>query len=174
MVHRQNSLGGYNSVMDIRVGHGFDLHRLGTPEDGAKPMIIGGVRIESPVGPIAHSDGDAVLHAVTDALLGAIGDSDLGTLFPNTSADNAGRDSKEFLCEAVHRVSAEGWAIGNVDITVLCDVPKIGPHRDAITASLRSLLGAPVSIKGKTHEETGRAGAIEVHVVALVQRGIHT
>ena len=159
--------------MDIRIGHGYDLHRLGTPEEGGKNMVIGGVAFASPIGPIAHSDGDAVMHAVTDALLSAIGAPDLGTLFPNNDDCNKDRDSKDFLHEAMLRVNEGEWAIGNIDITVLCDAPEIGPNREQICESLRKLIGAPVNIKGKSHEGTNRSGAIEVHVVALVQRGVH-
>jgi 2-C-methyl-D-erythritol 2,4-cyclodiphosphate synthase len=172
MVHRHFDSGEYNTRMDIRVGHGYDLHRLGTREEGGKKMIIGGVLINVPLGPIAHSDGDAVLHAVTDSLLSAIGSPDLGSLFPNTDAENKDRDSSDFLHEALARVNAGGWAIGNIDITVLCDEPKIGPHREQICDSLRRFIGAPVNIKGKSHEGTNRSGAIEVHAVALVQRGV--
>lgn len=158
-------------TMDIRVGHGYDLHRLATPEEGGQPMVIGGVQIQNPVGPIAHSDGDGVLHAVTDAILAAIGEDDLGTIFPDSAAENKNRASNEFLLEAMDRLNAGGWAIGNIDITVLCDEPNIAEHKEQILASLQSLLGAPVNIKGKTHEGTNRQGAIEVFVLALIQKG---
>ena len=174
MVHRHFDSGEYNTSMDIRVGHGYDLHRLATPENGGKQMVVGGIKFDALVGPIAHSDGDAVMHAMTDAILSAIGDSDLGTLFPNTADENKNRDSKDFLVEAVTRANAGGWAIGNIDITVLCDEPKIGPFREQICTNLRMLVGAPINIKGKSHEGTTRSEAIEVHVVALVQRGIRT
>lgn len=157
--------------MDIRVGHGFDLHRLGTPKEGGKSMVIGGISVACDVGPIAHSDGDAVLHAVADAVLSAVGAPDLGTLFPDTDPLNKDRDSREFLMEAITQASEGGWAIGNIDVTVLCDTPKIAPLREQICESLTALTGAPVNIKGKTHEGTRTEGAIEVHVVALVQRG---
>ena len=157
--------------MDIRVGHGYDLHRLASVADGGKPMVIGGIPIDCAVGPVAHSDGDAVMHAIADAILSAAGEPDLGTLFPDTDSEHEDKDSKEFLIEAMDRVNSEGWAIGNIDITVLCDEPKIGPNREQICKSLRTLTGAPVNVKGKTHEETSSEGAIEVHVVALIQRG---
>jgi|TARA_B110001454_G_C12467613_1_gene328960 2-C-methyl-D-erythritol 2,4-cyclodiphosphate synthase len=158
--------------MDIRVGHGYDLHRLAAvSEGGRKEMIVGGVTLDCPLGPISHSDGDAVLHAVSDAILSAIGEPDLGTLFPNSEQLNKDRDSKEFLHEAVHRANSGGWVIGNIDITVLCDEPKIGPYRDQICDSIHSLTASPVNIKGKTHEGTAHSGAIVVHVVALVQGG---
>lgn len=160
--------------MDIRVGHGYDLHRLASQEEGGKPMVLGGVAVECPIGPVAHSDGDAVMHAVADAILSATGHSDLGTIFPDNDVENKNRDSREFLIEAMDRINSGGWAIGNIDITVLCDKPKIAPHREQICDSLRRLTGSPVNIKGKTHEGTDRSGAIEVHVVALVQRGVST
>jgi 2-C-methyl-D-erythritol 2,4-cyclodiphosphate synthase len=157
--------------MDIRVGHGYDLHRLAAPAEGGRPMVLGGVHIECPVGPVAHSDGDAIMHAVADALLAATHQPDLGTLFPNSTTEHEGRDSAEFLAEAMKRLSEEGWSIGNIDITVLCDEPNISHHKEQICQSLHEHTGAPVNIKGKTFEGTNRAGAIEVHVVTLVQRG---
>jgi len=171
MVHRHFDSGEYNTQMDIRVGHGYDLHRLGTPTDGGKKMVIGGVLFDCSVGPIAHSDGDAVMHAVTDAILSAIGEPDIGALFPDNDPKNENRDSGEFLIEAMDRVNVGGWAICNVDITVVCDQPKIGSLREQICENLRRYIVAPVNIKGKTHEGTDRCGAIEVHVVALLQRG---
>ena len=157
--------------MDIRVGHGYDLHRLASVADGGKPMVIGGIPIDCAVGPVAHSDGDAVMHAIADAILSAAGEPDLGTLFPDTDSEHEDKDSKEFLIEAMERINSGGWAIGNIDVTVLCDKPKIASHREQICKSLRTLTGAPVNVKGKTHEETSSEGAIEVHVVALIQRG---
>lgn len=159
--------------MDIRVGHGYDLHRLAERCNGGKPMVLGGVQLECDHGPIAHSDGDGVIHAVADAILSAIGEPDLGAIFPNTASENENRDSKEFLAEVMQRTNEGGWAIGNIDITVLCDFLKISPCREQICASLHHLTGAPVNIKGKTYEGIATDPAIEVHVVALVQRGAH-
>ena len=171
MVHRQFTWGRYNEDgMDIRIGHGYDIHRLAVQKAGGRPMVLGGVKIGCDIGPISHSDGDAVLHAVIDAILSAIGEPDIGQLFPDTDPDHEGEDSKVFLLEALERASAGGWAIGNVDITVICDEPKLGPHKEQICNSLRTLIGAPVNIKGKTHEGMDRIGAIEVHALALVQR----
>ena len=142
--------------MEIRIGHGYDLHQLESRAPDGKPLVLGGVEIDCEFSPVSHSDGDAVLHAITD--------------FPNSSVENMGKDSRYFLCEAVNVLNEGGWAIGNIDITVIADKPKIGPLKDRICTSLYSLLGAPVNIKGKTHEGTCENGAIEVHVVALVQR----
>jgi 2-C-methyl-D-erythritol 2,4-cyclodiphosphate synthase len=157
--------------MDIRVGHGYDLHRLVSKEEGGKNLVLGGISIESNLGPIAHSDGDAVIHAVTDAILSAIGEPDIGTLYPNNIKENKDRDSADFLSDAVMRANSGGWAICNIDVTVLCDEPKISKYRKQICNSLCKLIGAPLNIKGKTYEGTCNGAAIEVHVVALVQRG---
>ena len=157
--------------MDIRIGHGYDLHRLATVEEGGGTMVIGGIPIEAEIGPIAHSDGDAVLHAITDAILSAIGEPDIGQLFPDTDPKYKDADSSTFLVESVQRANEGGWAIGNVDITVICDQPKIGPYREQSCTNIQKIIAAPVNIKGKTREGFGQGKAIEVHVVALVQRG---
>ncbi|MEE2912488.1 MAG: 2-C-methyl-D-erythritol 2,4-cyclodiphosphate synthase [Planctomycetota bacterium] len=156
--------------MDIRIGHGYDCHRLASSESGGRIMVLGGVKIECDLGPISHSDGDIVMHAVTDAILSAIGESDIGQLFPNTNPDYEGEDSKTFLLEALERANAASWVIGNVDITAICDQPKLEQHKEQICDSLRTLIGAPVNIKGKTHEGMDQSGAIEVHALALLQR----
>lgn len=159
-----------------RVGHGQDLHRLapiGT--SGGRPLVIGGVRIASTIGPIAHSDGDALLHALTDALLGALALPDIGEMFPDTDRSNEGRDSAEFVAAAAKAVAGAGWAIENVDATVCLEQPRIGPHKGAIRASMAKMLGtdaAAVNVKGKTREGVDAVGAglaIEAHVVVLVR-----
>lgn len=159
----------------IRVGHGYDLHRL-EPRGGAgvRAFVLGGVGIEHDRGPVAHSDGDALLHAVTDALLGAIGEPDIGQLFPDTDPRHDAQDSRVFLEEAVRRVRAAGYGVVNLDATVICERPKIGPHKAAMRANLCGLLGVGsdrVNVKGKTHEKVDAVGegrAVEVHVVVLV------
>ena len=164
--------------VDIRVGNGYDLHRLAkrAPHGYGRPLILAGVPIDHPLGPVGHSDGDAVLHAVTDALLGAVAAPDLGSLFPDHDPAWAGADSAAFVAEAVRRVEAAGYRVGNVDVTVICERPKIGPHRSAMRERLGDLLGVAmdrVNIKGKTHERLGELGAghaIEVHAVAVVVR----
>ena len=160
-------------MFHCRIGHGYDLHRLEphAPSGAGRPFVLGGIAFDHPTGPVGHSDGDAVLHAVTDALLGAIGEPDIGQLFPDTATENKNRDSADFLVEAIERINLGGWAIGNVAITVICDQPKIGPHREQICESLRRYIVAPIHIKGKTCEGTDKSGAMEVHVVSLVQRG---
>jgi len=165
------SRGGTMRSMETRIGHGYDQHRLEPSEDSGTSLLIGGVGVQCGLQAIAHSDGDAVMHAITDALLSAIGEPDIGALFPDTAPENENRDSGEFLSEAMHRVNTGGWAICNIDITVICDQPKIAPIREQICENVRRYTVAPVNIKGKTHEGTDTCGAIEVHVVALLQRG---
>ncbi|MCC6908477.1 MAG: 2-C-methyl-D-erythritol 2,4-cyclodiphosphate synthase [Phycisphaerales bacterium] len=159
-----------------RIGHGFDLHRLEpiAPAGEGRPLIIGGIRIEHDLGPVGHSDGDALLHAVTDAILGALGEPDIGELFPDTSPKWEGADSTIFLEEAVSRMSTAGYELGNLDATIILQKPKIAPHKDAIRSRLAQQLGIEadrVNLKGKTHEKLDALGAgrgIAVHAVALL------
>jgi len=165
----------------MRIGHGYDLHRLEPlhPAGRGRPMVLGGVTFpDLSFGPVAHSDGDAVLHALTDALLGAIGEQDLGGRYPDTDPRWRDADSAQFVRDAVSLIRARGMEIGNVDITVICEQPKIGPHRAALRASIAEILGCAVelvNIKGKTHEgldAIGEGRAIEAHAVCLlVERG---
>jgi 2-C-methyl-D-erythritol 2,4-cyclodiphosphate synthase len=160
----------------FRIGHGFDLHRLEpvAPAGPGRPFILGGVRLEHDRGPVGHSDGDVLLHAVTDALLGAIAAPDLGTLFPDSDPEWDGADSARFLAAAVERVAAAGGVVANLDATVICERPRIGPHRGTIRAKLAELLGVPVeqvNVKGKSHEQVdaiGEGRAIAVHASVLV------
>lgn len=166
----------------FRIGHGYDLHRLEpvAPAGDGKPLIVGGVPIPwesgKARGPVAHSDGDALLHALTDGLLGAAGLPDIGQLFPNDDPANESRDSSDFLAEAVRLVRGGGWEIANVDLTVLLQSPKLGPHKAVIRDRLARLLGLPpqrVNLKGKTGEHVGPVGegkAIEAHAVVLLSR----
>lgn len=156
----------------FRVGHGFDLHRL----EVGRPMIVGGVKLEHDRGPAGHSDGDVVYHAVTDALLGAIGAEDIGQLFPDDDPRWRDSDSTVFVAEAARRVADAGYLVGNLDVTVICQRPKISPHKAAMRDNLARLLGKPsadVNIKAKTHENVDAVGegrAISCHVVALLNR----
>jgi 2-C-methyl-D-erythritol 2,4-cyclodiphosphate synthase len=162
----------------FRIGHGYDLHRLEpiAPAGAGRPFILAGVRFDHDRGPVGHSDGDAVFHAVTDALLGAIGAPDIGQLFPDDDPRNAARDSSVFVGEAMRRVRAAGFDVANLDVTVICERPKIGPRKHDLVASLARRLGCDVSqvnLKGKTHEQVDAVGegrAIEVHAVALLRR----
>ena len=152
------------------MGVGYDSHRFG-PGDAVR---LGGVRIPHSRALVGHSDGDAVAHAVTDAVLGAAALGDIGALFPDTDAANKGRDSIEMLRVAARKLSEGGWAVGNVDVTVICEAPKIGPHRAAMAAAIAGALGVgatAVSVKGKTNEQMGwigRGEGIAVIAVATV------
>jgi 2-C-methyl-D-erythritol 2,4-cyclodiphosphate synthase len=124
-------------------------------------MRLGGIDIPSDVHCAGHSDGDAICHAVTDALLGAAALGDIGEMFPDTDAANKGKDSVVMLSAAIERVQGAGYRVGNVDITVITQLPKIGPHRLAIRERLASVLGidvASVFVKGKTNEGMGWIG----------------
>ena len=146
----------------FRVGLGHDAHRC-VPHAGDNgddpPLVLGGVAVPADYSLVGHSDADVLLHAVTDAVLGACGGGDIGDLFPNTAAENAGRDSVEFLAAAVDRAAAAGWRVGNCDCTVHAERPKLAPYKPAIAARLAELLrcGA-VSVKAKTGEAVGPVG----------------
>ncbi len=164
----------------LRIGHGYDLHRLEPPPPQGKgrPFILGGLRLDHPVGPVGHSDGDAVYHAVTDAILGALGLPDIGQLFPDNDPRWDGEDSRVFLEEAARRMRAEGWELVNADVTVICERPKLSPHKGVMIGNIARLLGVPaaqVNLKAKTHERVDAVGegrAVEVHVVALLHRTV--
>ncbi|MDG2022680.1 MAG: 2-C-methyl-D-erythritol 2,4-cyclodiphosphate synthase [Phycisphaerales bacterium] len=162
----------------IRIGHGYDLHRLEpmAPEGSGRPFILGGIRFEHDRGPVGHSDGDALLHAITDALLGGLGHEDIGQLFPDTDPAFDGADSRRFLTRAVEIVREAGYRIGNLDATVILEQPRLGSRKMEIRAHLAEILGmdvADVNLKGKSHEKVdaiGEGRAIEVHVVVLLFR----
>jgi 2-C-methyl-D-erythritol 2,4-cyclodiphosphate synthase len=140
--------------MNERVGLGFDVHRL---EEG-RPCILGGVTIDYPTGPAGHSDGDAVLHAIIDALTGAAGLDDVGTLFPDTDETWEGADSAQLLEAVVEKVRAAGFQIGNVDVVIATEGPRIAPVRAAMRERIGALLGVgvgAVNVKGKTLEGLG-------------------
>lgn len=146
-----------SSPLSMRVGIGYDSHRFG--EGG--PMRLGGIDIPANMHCAGHSDGDAVCHAVTDAILGAAGLGDIGEMFPDTDAANKGKDSVVMLEAAVARLHAAGWRIGNVDVTVITQQPKIGPHRAAMRERLAATLQVPIDdvfVKGKTNEGLGWIG----------------
>lgn len=143
--------------MSSRTGIGYDSHRFGP----GGPLVLGGVAIPGDVRLVGHSDGDAVAHAVTDAVLGAAGAGDIGEMFADTDPANAGRDSIDMLTRAVSRVHERGWRVGNVDVTVIAERPKIMPHRAAMCERLAGALGVAadaVSVKGKTNEGMGWVG----------------
>lgn len=137
-----------------RVGLGFDIHPFTEEQD--RRLVLGGVVLEGP-GLDGHSDADVVAHAVADALLGAAGLGDLGSLFPASDPALGGVDSMALLADVVGRVR-EGHAIGNVDVTVILEAPRLAPHRLAMEASLTAVVGAPVTIKPKRAEALGALG----------------
>ena len=157
---------------DLRIGLGIDLHRL----EPGRPCVLAGVRIDSNVGPVAHSDGDAVLHAAVDAVLGAAGLDDLGTLFREDSPDNENRDSSEFCIRAMELLRDRGLEVSSMDVVVETEQPKLRPHRQAMRARLAELFGIEpdcVNLKGKSGEgvdAVGRGEAIRATAVALVRR----
>ncbi|MBX3403672.1 MAG: 2-C-methyl-D-erythritol 2,4-cyclodiphosphate synthase [Phycisphaeraceae bacterium] len=163
---------------DLRIGHGYDLHRLEDrpPSGRGRPLIVGGVRLEWDKGPVSHSDGDVLYHALVDALMGALGFPDIGQMFPDNAPENDGRDSREFVQEAARRVGAAGWTVENIDATVILERPRIGPHKESMRGNIAGLVGVEVSrvnVKGKSHERVDAVGegrAIEAHVVALLRR----
>lgn len=150
----------FAAPMETRVGTGFDVHRLG-PGDG---VILGGVTIPHDRALQGHSDADVALHALTDAVLGAIGDGDIGAHFPPSDAKWKGASSDRFMIDAIRRVTERGGRISHLDLTVLCERPKIGPHRDALRASIAGICGIDigrVSVKATTTERLGFAGREE-------------
>jgi len=155
----------------MRIGHGYDAHRFGP----GRPLVLGGVTIPHPQGLIAHSDGDVVIHALCDALLGAAALGDIGRHFPDSSAELAGIDSRILLRRVVSLLREEGLAVGNVDITVVAQVPRIAPHVAAMRGHLAADLTVEVSrvnLKATTTEGmgfTGRAEGIAAHAVALLE-----
>lgn len=143
--------------MNTRVGIGYDSHRFAP----GGPLVLGGVRIPSDVSLLGHSDADAIAHAVTDAVLGAAAAGDIGSMFPDDDDANLGRDSMEMLRIAVDSVRGHGFAVSNVDVTVIAEFPRIGPHVPQIRAKIAAALGvgsASVSVKGKTNERMGWIG----------------
>ena len=156
-----------------RIGFGWDSHEF---KPGI-PLKIGGVALPHNKGLGGHSDGDVLLHAITDALLGAIGAPDIGTLFPPSDPQWKGADSVVFLNEALKRVRSAGYAIGNVDSSLILLAPKLGPHAGAIRAHLAKLLGIAtdcVGLKAKTPEGIGTDGAAIANVVVLLESVVAT
>lgn len=154
----------------LRVGHGFDLHRL---VDG-RALILGGVIIPFDRGLLGHSDGDVVLHCLCDALLGALALGDIGQHFPDTDERYLGTPSSELVKRVAALVEQEGWEVVNVDVTVCAEAPRLAPYRHAMRNRIAELLGVSitqVSVKAKTHEGVdaiGRGEAISATAVVLV------
>ena len=156
----------------FRVGQGYDVHQL---REGL-PMWLCGLRIESPFGFVAHSDGDVAIHALCDALLGALALGDIGHLFPDTSDEFKGIDSKLLLKRVMERVRAEGWELGNADVTIALQAPKIAPYISAMRECLASVMSvdvSQVSVKATTTERlgfVGRGEGCEVWAVTTVKK----
>lgn len=162
----------------IRIGHGYDVHRLA---DG-QGIVLGGVFIPCDKALLAHSDGDVVLHAVCDALLGAAGLGDIGRHFPDTDDDNKNRDSRYFLKQVYQMVQHQGLVLGNMDITIIAQAPKMAPHVPAMIANLTQDLNmtgkepgvqasTAINIKATTTEGLGYIGreeGIAVHAVVVL------
>jgi len=159
-------------MMPFRIGHGFDVHAFG----GEGPITLGGVKIDYSQGLIAHSDGDVVLHAISDALLGALALGDIGHHFPDTDAAFKGIDSRILLRKVVAEVQARGYQLGNLDVTIMAQAPKMAPHvlamRECIAADLQCAV-EQVNVKATTTEKLGFVGrkeGIAVEAVVLVVR----
>lgn len=156
----------------MRIGHGYDSHRF----ESGRPLVLGGISIPSDVGLSGHSDADAVAHAVTDAILGAAGLGDIGSHFPDSDAFWKDADSLDLLARAVHLLEGENYQVVNVDVTVVAEHPRVGPHVAAMRERLCVVLGISpghVSIKGKSNEGmgwVGRGEGIAVFAVALIDR----
>ncbi|SUQ02837.1 2-C-methyl-D-erythritol 2,4-cyclodiphosphate synthase [Vibrio owensii] len=154
----------------IRIGHGFDVHKFG----GEGPVIIGGVAIPYEQGLIAHSDGDVALHALSDALLGAIAAGDIGRHFPDTDDKWKGADSRELLKDVYRRVKEQGYRLGNADITIIAQAPKMAPFIEAMCAAIAEDLETDINninVKATTTERlgfTGRKEGIATEAVVLL------
>jgi len=155
-----------------RVGIGFDVHRF----CAGRPLMLGGVRFKFHLGLAGHSDADVLLHAISDAILGAAGLGDIGLHFPDTDQQWHNADSAMLLQTVLDKAGAAGWRVGNLDATVICEQPKIGPQRDELRQRLAALLAVgpeAVNIKGKTTEQLGflgRGEGIAAQAVVLLER----
>jgi 2-C-methyl-D-erythritol 2,4-cyclodiphosphate synthase len=155
----------------MRIGMGYDIHRL---EEG-RQMVIGGVSMPYPKGPLGHSDGDVLLHAISDAILGAIGKGDIGMLFPDTDPRYKNIASSELLREVRYLMDREGYQVFNVDCVLVAEEPKIGPYRERMSGGIADILEIPVDsvgLKAKTSEKLGDIGhgeAIAAYAVVLLK-----
>ena len=150
-----------------RIGHGYDVHAF-APGDG---FVLGGVRIDCDKSIVAHSDGDALIHALCDALLGALGRGDIGQLFPDSDADNENRDSREFLRAVKSLADTDGYRLGNADITIVLQTPKMAPHLSLMQGLLAADLDCQperINLKATTTEKLGFVGREEGIAVAAV------
>jgi 2-C-methyl-D-erythritol 2,4-cyclodiphosphate synthase len=144
----------------IRIGQGYDVHAFGEGDH----IMLGGVRVPHRCGVLAHSDGDVILHALCDAMLGALALGDIGVHFPPSDERWKGADSSRFVSHCNALLAERGWQVGNADITVICERPKVGPHALAMRETVAQLLGIMldrVSIKATTSEKLGFTGREE-------------
>jgi 2-C-methyl-D-erythritol 2,4-cyclodiphosphate synthase len=171
----------------IRVGHGYDIHRMASREEAGQPVVIGGVKFDGSDAPdfelgcVAHSDGDVIYHSVVDAILGALTMPDIGQLFPDNDPRLKGADSSIFMVEAYDRMRKRGYSIGNVDVTLICQKPRVniehagGQVKEKMIANVARLLKTEesrVNVKARTHEKVDSVGecrALECHVVMVLQ-----
>lgn len=160
------------SPSSIRIGQGVDVHAFSAGDH----LMLGGVRVPHDRGVEAHSDGDVILHALCDAMLGALALGDIGRHFPPSDPQWKGADSRSFLRHCNGLIGEKGWEVGNADITVICERPKVGPHADAMRALIAADLGIDadaVSVKATTSEKlgfTGRGEGIAAQAVVLLVR----
>ena len=157
----------------MRIGHGYDVHAFGEGDH----VMLGGVRIANDRGLVAHSDGDVALHALCDALLGAAGLGDIGRHFPDTDQAFSGADSRDLMRAVAEKLASAGWSVGNIDLTVIAQAPRLSPHiakmRALIAEDLRVSQGQ-INIKATTTERLGFVGreeGIASHAVALILTG---
>ena len=159
-------------MTNFRIGEGWDIHAL-VP---GRRLVLGGVQVPHALGLLGHSDADVLLHAITDALLGAAALGDIGTHFPDSDAQFRGADSAVLLAEALRRVRAAGWEVGNIDSTIVAQAPRLAVHIPAMRTRIADALGletGQINIKAKTAERLGPVGqglAIEARAVALLVR----
>jgi 2-C-methyl-D-erythritol 2,4-cyclodiphosphate synthase len=155
--------------MNLRIGHGYDLHRL---QPGGK-LVLGGVVVSTDISPIAHSDGDVVIHAIVDALCGALGSGDIGTHFPDTDAAYKNADSMTFLTHMRRDLEHAGFVVINVDVTILAERPRLSAFKAQMVANLARVLGGAINVKAGTNEgcdAVGRGEAIAAHAVVLLAK----
>ncbi len=156
----------------IRIGHGFDVHKFG----GEGPVLLNGVAIDYEYGFIAHSDGDVAIHAICDAILGALALGDIGKHFPDTSTEFENIDSRILLRNVWQQAEERGYQLGNLDVTIVAQAPKISPHTSAMVDNLASDLAAEhdqINVKATTTEKlgfTGRKEGVAVHAVVLLTK----
>ena len=157
--------------MTVRIGHGYDIHRL--QQHGR--LLLGGVVVDENMSAVAHSDGDVVIHGLVDAILGALGKGDIGEHFPDSDPRWKGAASIVFLHQAIKLAHQDGWRVVNADVTVLAEKPRLKPFKARIVETLTHALGAPVNLKAGTNEgcdAVGRGEAIAAHAVVLLRQEI--